>query len=141
MTDIVDSATRSRMMSAIRGRDTKPEMVVRRHLHAAGLRYRIHVTALPGTPDVVFTKKRIALFIHGCFWHQHIGCKFAYRPKSNTTFWATKLSANVARDLRSSAALEQQGWSVEVVWECEVTHDRLQNLIAKVSGAPLPADT
>jgi DNA mismatch endonuclease (patch repair protein) len=136
MTDIVDSETRSRMMSGIRGRDTKPEMVVRRHLHAAGLRYRIHVKALPGTPDVVFTKKRIALFIHGCFWHQHAGCKFAYRPKSNTTFWATKLGANVARDLRSSTELGQQGWAVEVVWECEVTRDRLENLVAKISGRP-----
>jgi DNA mismatch endonuclease, patch repair protein len=117
--DIVDRATRSRMMSAIRGTDTKPEITVRRYLHGRGFRYRLHVKGMPGRPDVVLPKYSTAVFVHGCFWHQHPGCRYAYMPASNQEFWKTKLEGNIERDARHRARLEELGWRVEVVWECE----------------------
>jgi DNA mismatch endonuclease, patch repair protein len=118
--DIVDKASRSRMMARIRGRDTRPELAVRCHLHASGFRYRLHVADLPGKPDIVLPKYRTALFVHGCFWHQHAGCKYAYRPKSNVEFWTSKLTENVKRDVRDQRLLGAAGWHVIVVWECQV---------------------
>src|SRR5260221_689720 len=98
MADVVDKKTRSRMMSGIRGRNTKPEVVVRRALFAAGLRYRLHSKTLLGRPDIVLARSRCAIFVHGCFWHRHPRCKFAYVPKSNKKFWLTKFESNVRRD-------------------------------------------
>lgn len=116
----VDPA-RSAQMALVRGRDTKPEMRVRKALHAGGLRYRLHDRSLPGSPDLVFPGRRLALFVHGCFWHQHPkpSCKLARMPKSRLEFWTPKLTGNVERDARKRAELESLGWTVKVIWECE----------------------
>lgn len=116
--DVVDPLTRSRMMSGIRGKDTKPELAVRRYLHAAGFRYRLHASDLPGRPDLVFPRYRTVVFVHGCFWHAHSGCRYFKLPGTRTDFWTTKLAANAARDKRDIAALHAGGWRVAVVWEC-----------------------
>lgn len=118
--DIVDRQTRSRMMSGIRSRNTKPEILVRSWMHRHGLRFRLHRSDLPGTPDLVFPKYRTALFVHGCFWHRHPGCRFATTPRTNTRFWRLKFRANVRRDRMNLAALRQLGWHVVTVWECEI---------------------
>ena len=114
----VDPA-RSAQMALVRSRDTKPEMRVRRALHAAGLRYRLHDRRLPGVPDLVFASRRIVVFVHGCFWHRHPGCAAARLPKSRQEFWEPKLAGNVERDKRKRAELEEEGWTVLVIWECE----------------------
>ncbi|MBH3432638.1 very short patch repair endonuclease [Pseudomonas citronellolis] len=118
--DIVDSATRSRMMSGIRGRDTRPEMTVRKFLHARGYRFRLHRKDLPGRPDIVLPRFRTCIFIHGCFWHHHEGCRFAVLPKTRADFWAQKLRGNVERDLRAQEELARTGWRVLIIWECEL---------------------
>lgn len=106
------------MMSGIRGRDTKPEMTVRRYLHGCGLRYRLHDRSLPGAPDLVFRKFRVVVMVHGCFWHQHQNCQYATTPKNNSEFWQTKFAGNVERDKRSIERLVATGWRVIVLWEC-----------------------
>lgn len=111
--------TRSQVMSRVKGRDTRPEMRVRRALHAAGLRYRLQAKELPGRPDLVFRSARLAIFVHGCFWHRHAGCEHARMPKSRVDFWTAKLEANVNRDARQIAELEEAGWTVMTLWECE----------------------
>lgn len=116
--DVVDKATRSRMMSGIRGKDTKPEKVVRRCLTSRGFRYRLHRRDLPGAPDIVMPGRRAAVFVHGCFWHQHAGCRYATRPSSNAAFWQQKLDRNVERDKAAVTALRAAGWRVLTVWEC-----------------------
>lgn len=116
--DIVTPEHRSRIMAAIKGKDTKPEMIVRSVCHAMGLRYRLHRKDLPGKPDLVFAKHRLCVFVHGCFWHRHPGCKYAYTPKSRPEFWLPKLERNVERDLHTQQALEALGWRVAVIWEC-----------------------
>lgn len=125
----VDPA-RSAQMALIRGRDTTPELRVRKALHAAGLRYVLHDRRLPGTPDLVFPSRRVALFVHGCFWHQHPGCKAARMPKSHLRFWKTKLDGNVTRDRRQRAELERMGWTVMVIWECETRDQAIIDSIA-----------
>lgn len=107
-------------MSRIRGKDTKPEMVVRRLLYAEGFRYRLHSADLPGRPDIVFRSKKKAIFVHGCFWHQHSGCKNSNVPKTRTGFWAEKLTKNVERDKLSLLKLREDGWECLVIWECEI---------------------
>ena len=134
MTDVVDRATRSRMMSGIRGRDTKPELVVRKYLHAHGLRYRIAPKNLLGKPDIVLPKYWAAVFVHGCFWHRHEGCKFSAVPTTNPGFWQKKFEENVARDRRTQALLEQAGWRVFVIWECELTARKLAMLKRRISS-------
>ena len=130
MTDIVDRATRSRMMSRIRGRDTKPELVVRRFLHAEGFRFRLHAKHLPGNPDIVLAKHRAVIFVHGCFWHGHT-CKLASKPKSNREYWHKKIKGNRERDARNIEALRNLGWSVLVLWECEIRQiDGLESRLA-----------
>jgi len=121
------------MMAGIRARDTAPEWAVRRYLHAAGLRFRVHVRGLPGTPDLVFSKYRTAVFVHGCFWHRHAGCRFATNPSTRANFWRSKFEQNQARDRRDEEALRQRDWAVIVVWECEVgTVEFLDTLFWKV---------
>lgn len=107
-------------MSRIRGKNTKPEMAVRRMLHAAGFRFRLHVKDLPGKPDIVLPKWRTVIFVHGCFWHRHEGCKDTTTPKTRTEWWLEKFAKNVANDLKKQSALEAAGWKVIVVWECEM---------------------
>lgn len=118
MVDVVDPATRSRMMAGIQGKNTKPEMALRRALHALGLRYRLHHSALPGRPDLVFPRYRAALFVHGCFWHRHRDCRFATIPATRPQFWAAKFDENVRRDQRALESLSVAGWRSAVVWEC-----------------------
>jgi DNA mismatch endonuclease (patch repair protein) len=133
MTDIVDRRTRSRMMSGIRGKNTKPERVVRSCLHRMGYRFRLNRKDLPGRPDIVLPKYMTVVFVHGCFWHRHPGCKYAYRTKSNVLFWKKKFRENVARDRRNESALRKQGWHVIVVWECETTRDtRLRRKLSRL---------
>lgn len=117
--DILTSAERSLMMAKIKGRHTKPELVVRSLCHSMGLRYRLHRKDLPGSPDLVFPKYRLCLFVHGCFWHQHPGCKYAYKPKSRQEFWLPKLARNTERDKEKGEVLQGMGWRVGVIWECE----------------------
>jgi DNA mismatch endonuclease (patch repair protein) len=126
--DIVDSATRSRMMSGIRGLNTRPELRVRRYLHARGIRYRLHKKGLPGRPDIVLGRYRTVVFVHGCFWHRHEGCRFATRPDTNADFWRVKFGQNVERDQRKERELRDLGWRVEIVWECEGA-DRFDRLV------------
>ena len=133
MTDVVDRATRSRMMSGIRSRDTKPEIIIRKYLHAAGMRFRLSPANLPGKPDIVLPKYRTVVFVHGCFWHQHEGCKFLAKPASNRKFWADKLGANVARDKRVQRQLRKAGWNVIVVWECQTRSGKFQTLRDRIA--------
>lgn len=119
MTDIVNSKRRSEMMARVRGRDTAPELAVRRIAHRMGFRFRLHRKGLPGRPDLVFPRHRVVVFVHGCFWHRHEGCRYASTPKSRVAFWTEKFTANVARDARQQAALRALGWQVLVIWECE----------------------
>lgn len=140
MTDIVDPATRSRMMAGIRNRDTAPERAVRRELYGLGIRYRLHNGKLPGRPDIVIGRLRTVIFVHGCYWHRHPGCRLAYTPKSNVEFWLAKLEGNAARDARNQARLTELGWRVIVIWECEtrervVLRERLAKLLGMESAA------
>lgn len=133
MTDTVTSANRSLMMAKVRSRDTQPEMKVRRIAHALGLRFRLHRKDLAGSPDLVFPKHKVAIFVHGCFWHQHPGCSRATMPKSRTDFWSQKLEKNVERDRRAIGDLESRGWQVEVFWECETKKsDVLEERIRRI---------
>jgi len=122
MVDTLSTAQRSEQMSKIRGRDTKPEMLIRRMVHAMGYRYRLHRKDLPGHPDLTFSSRRKVVFVHGCFWHRHTDsrCKLARLPKSRLDFWLPKLEANVARDARNEQDLRALGWGVLTVWECEL---------------------
>ena len=120
MTDIKSPADRSRNMAAIKGKDTKPEMIVRKYLFSRGLRFRVQVRKLPGTPDIVLPKYKTAIFVNGCFWHGHEGCKYFRLPKSNVEFWKEKIERNIERDRESLQALLDSGWKVIRVWECEL---------------------
>ncbi|MBX5256889.1 MULTISPECIES: DNA mismatch endonuclease Vsr [unclassified Rhizobium] len=120
MVDTMTPAQRSERMSRIRSGNTKPEIALRRALHQLGFRFRVHGTRLPGKPDIVLAKYKTAIFVHGCFWHRHPGCKVATTPKSNTDFWANKFARNVERDERVVRQLEDDGWRVIIVWECDV---------------------
>lgn len=134
MTDTVDPQTRSRIMALVRSRGTSPELFVRRGLHAAGFRFRLHSRVLPGKPDLVLPKYKTAVFVNGCFWHKH-GCKRSRMPASNTTYWETKISRNVARDKATHAALRRLGWRCFVIWECQIVDGvkRLINLLRQIS--------
>jgi DNA mismatch endonuclease (patch repair protein) len=118
--DTVDQVTRSKMMSRIRNKDTGPELVVRSLAHRLGYRFRLHRRDLPGSPDMVFPGRRKVVFVHGCYWHRHPGCRLAYVPKSNVEFWTQKFESNVIRDAKSLATLKEVGWDATIIWECEV---------------------
>lgn len=125
------------MMSRIRGRDTAPELIVRREAHRLGFRFRLHRRDLPGTPDLVFPGRYKVVFVHGCYWHKHQGCRFAYQPKSNVEFWNAKFAANVARDMRVIEELKRMGWDVLTIWECETanTEDLTRKLVGYLGHA------
>ncbi|MGE0125419.1 MAG: very short patch repair endonuclease [Vicinamibacterales bacterium] len=119
--DRLTKARRSWNMSRIKGRDTGPELAVRSVLHRLGFRFRLHRRDLPGRPDLVLVRLRVVIFVHGCFWHQHKGCRFAYKPKSNAAFWLSKLASNVERDRINVRELKALGWNVLTVWECQTS--------------------
>lgn len=121
--DKLSPEDRSRLMASIRGKNTKPELVVRRMLHAMGYRFRLHRRDLPGTPDIVFVARRAVIEVRGCFWHQHRGCSNARIPATRVDYWQPKLAANAARDIRNLKSLRQLGWRIAVVWECQVRQD------------------
>lgn len=120
MTDIFSKEKRSQVMAKVKSSDTKPEMLVRRYLHACGYRYTLRNKKYPGSPDLVFPSLRVAIFVHGCFWHGHEDCKHSHLPQSNAEFWKLKISGNKERDSEVIAELEQMGWRVIVIWECEL---------------------
>ena len=123
MADRSSPEHRSWNMSRIRGKDTGPELSLRSLLHRAGFRYRLHDTTLPGKPDLVFPRYRTVIFVHGCYWHRHSGCKYAATPRTRTDFWLAKFQGTVERDRRTAEALTQRGWRVITVWECELKRD------------------
>jgi DNA mismatch endonuclease (patch repair protein) len=121
--DIVDPATRSRMMSGIRGKDTLPELRLRRALHRRGLRFRLQRKDLPGRPDIVFPSRKAVVFVHGCFWHRHKGCRFATTPATRPEFWSEKFHSNQERDVRNIKQLRSIDWHACVIWECAIRKD------------------
>ncbi len=135
MVDIVSPEKRSSMMGRIRGRNTRAELLVRSYLHRAGLRFKINDRSLPGSPDLVFPRHRCVVFVHGCFWHRHPGCRFATTPATRVEFWRSKFATNVARDEKASAFLLALGWRTLTIWECEVDDPvMLDALFWKVVG-------
>ena len=145
MVDLLTPEERSERMSRIRSKDTVPEKQLRRALHRRGLRFRLNVGTLPGRPDIVLPRFKTAVFVHGCFWHRHEGCKVASTPKSNTAFWTEKFGRNVERDRRNAALLRRLGWKVRVVWECQVNSERKIDVtadkLARQIRASVRADT
>ena len=140
MPDTLNPTQRSYCMSRIRGKDTKPEILVRKGLHARGFRFRLQDRGLPGRPDIVLPKYGVAIMVNGCFWHGHKGCRYATRPKSNSEFWQAKIQRNKHRDEVTAAHLEALRWHVIVVWECELRRkdaleDRLNELVSEIRTA------
>jgi DNA mismatch endonuclease (patch repair protein) len=134
LVDFLSPVERSRRMARIRGKDTAPEMALRRALHSLGLRFRLHSKELPGKPDLIFSRFKAIVFVHGCFWHRHPACKIATIPKSNTAFWVEKFEKNVARDTKTIELLKSNGWRVFVVWECELsTKTRTQEAAVRLA--------
>jgi DNA mismatch endonuclease (patch repair protein) len=133
LADFLTPAERSARMARIRGKDTVPELALRSALHGIGLRYRLHAMTLPGKPDLVMRKHKAAIFVHGCFWHRHEGCKIAAIPKSNVEFWQRKFAGNAARDSRNIYRLEEMGWRVFVVWECELAPKKVATTARKLA--------
>lgn len=132
--DIVDKKTRSRMMSNIKSKNTKPEITVRKLMFSMGFRYRLHNKDLPGKPDISIKKYKTAIFVNGCYWHRHEKCKLAYSPKSNVDFWNKKLNENVNRDKRNHKVLKELGWRVIVIWECQTKDlDYLKQIIVSLN--------
>jgi len=129
MADVHSKETRSYNMSRIKGKDTKPEMLVRKFLFSQGFRYRLHDKKLPGKPDIVLPRYKTVIFIHGCFWHGHEGCKYYVVPKTRTEWWLDKISGNKAKDADSIRKLEQLGWKVIIVWECELKPGKVDKLL------------
>jgi DNA mismatch endonuclease, patch repair protein len=120
MADVHNKETRSYNMSRIKGKDTKPEMLVRRFLHAQGFRYRLHVKDLLGKPDIVLPKYKTIIFIHGCFWHGHEGCRYYVVPKTRTEWWLNKINGNIVNDTKAVKALKKEGWKIITLWECQL---------------------
>lgn len=138
-TDCFTPQKRSEVMSRVKSANTEPELLVRSTLHRLGYRFRLHRKDLPGSPDVVLPKYRTVIFVHGCFWHQHPGCRKATLPKKNSAFWEAKLRRNQERDRRAQSNLRDQGWNVLVLWECEIFHEA-DALPEKIENALLGTD-
>lgn len=141
MIDIVDRNTRSRIMARIGGKDTLPELTLRRRLHRAGFRYRLHDRNLPGRPDLVLPRHRAALFVHGCFWHRHQGCRFATTPATRAEFWQAKFAGTIERDRLQQQSLRDAGWRVAVVWECALDGKHLDSTVMLVCDWLSTADS
>ncbi len=136
MPDVYDPAKRSEVMRSVKGVDTGPERLVRSSLHRMGYRFRLHRSDLPGRPDIVLPKHKIVIFVHGCFWHGHPGCKHSARPRSHTDFWTRKLDRNIQRDKANIRALRRTGWRVLVIWECQIQAKREIDEIIRELMAP-----
>lgn len=134
MIDVVDKITRSRMMAGIKGKNTKPELDLRRELHREGLRYRLHVAGLPGRPDIVLPRHRAIIEVQGCFWHRHEHCRFCTTPASNTDFWTLKFAETIKRDRLNQKALRKLGWRVAIVWECSVKDEGAQAVTQRIAA-------
>jgi len=133
--DTLSKRDRSDLMSRIRSKDTRPELIVRSCVHRLGYRFRLHDRDLPGSPDIVLPRLKAIVLVHGCFWHRHAGCRLSYQPKSRVRFWLEKFEANVARDRRAVAALRRAGWRVLIVWECQTRDEqRLMKSLARFLG-------
>ena len=132
MADVHSKATRSYNMSRIRNKDTKPEMLVRRFLHKNGFRYRLHVKDLPGKPDIVLPKYKTVIFIHGCFWHGHQGCKYFVVPKTRTEWWLNKIGTNIANDANAETQLKAAGWNIIKIWECELKPAKVSETLLRL---------
>ena len=132
MADVHEPATRSYNMSQIKATDTKPEMMVRKFLHANGFRYRLHVKDLPGKPDLVLPRYNSVIFVHGCFWHAHIGCKYFKLPETRTAWWKEKLFGNKERDAKHIEILKELGWNEIVVWECELKPEKKEKTLIRI---------
>ena len=133
MPDTVSQKRRSEIMSHIRSKNTSIELLVRKKLHSLGYRFRVNYKVLPGKPDIVFTKKKIAIFIHGCFWHSHnIGCRYSHKPQSRQEYWNEKISKTIQRDAMHIKELSKNGWQVAVIWECEIK-TAFENTINKIT--------
>ena len=145
MTDVHSHDQRSFNMSRIRGKDTKPEVLVRKYLYSRGFRFRKNLRTLPGKPDIVLSKYRTCIFINGCFWHRHDACRYFTWPKSNTECWKEKINSNVERDERNYALLKNNGWKVIIVWECELKKDKicetLENLEKQIRDNDSPGES
>ena len=129
MADVHDKETRSYNMSRIKGKDTKPEILVRKFLHAQGFRYRLHVKNLPGKPDIVLPKYKIVIFVHGCFWHGHENCKYFVVPKTRSEWWLNKINGNIANDKKTLTSLQDLGWKVIEIWECQLKSATIKNTL------------
>lgn len=132
MADVHDKATRSYNMSRVKSKNTKPELVVRKFLHANGFRYRLHVKDLPGKPDIVLPKYKTVIFVHGCFWHGHKGCKYYVVPKTKTEWWLNKINTNITNDKKAIAALKKDGWKIITLWECDLKTNKIDNTLPKL---------
>jgi DNA mismatch endonuclease (patch repair protein) len=141
MTDVFSQQKRSSVMRRVKGKDTAPELKVRRLLTRMGLRYRLHRADLPGKPDIAMPGRKLAIFVHGCFWHGHDCARGARVPKANRPYWEAKIGRNRARDVEHRAALEAKGWRVLVLWECELKDEaRLQQTLAGITSLPLEGE-
>jgi DNA mismatch endonuclease, patch repair protein len=132
MADVHDKKTRSYNMSRIKGKNTKPEMLVRKFLHANGFRYRLHVKDLPGKPDIVLPKYKTVIFVHGCFWHGHEGCKYYVVPKTKTEWWLNKINGNIVNDNKAEQALKINGWKIVTLWECDLKSLKLSKTLSSL---------
>ena len=128
------SEQRSRNMSAIKSKNTKPEIAVRKLLHSMGYRFRLHRKDLPGSPDIVLPKYKTVIFVHGCFWHRHENCKYASIPKTRKEFWESKFKANVKRDLEIQEKIKNIGWQSVVVWECEIKNEKIKDKLLEIKN-------
>ena len=133
MADVHDKETRSYNMSRIKGKDTKPEMLVRKFLHRQGFRYRLHAKNLPGKPDIVLPKYKTVIFVHGCFWHGHEDCKYYVVPKTRTEWWLNKINGNVQNDKKAFEALKELGWKIIEIWECELKPTAIETTFINLS--------
>jgi DNA mismatch endonuclease (patch repair protein) len=140
MADIHNKATRSYNMSRIKGTDTMPEMLVRRFLHANGIRYRLHNKNLPGKPDLTLSKFHTVIFVNGCFWHGHKGCKYFVMPKTRTQWWKEKIEETIARDLKSQKELKKIGWNTMIVWECDLKPEKRERILDDLLNTIIKAE-
>jgi len=132
MTDVHSKEVRSYNMSQIRSKNTQPEILLRKFLHAQGFRFRLHNKKLPGTPDIVLPKLNTVIFVHGCFWHHHKDCRFAKFPVNNSTYWTPKILKNISRDKENKKGLKKSGWKVITVWTCKLKHQHILKTFAAV---------